>query len=205
MRSVSIGKKQIISLIVLVAVVITFPQINRFWLESTEEVRSSLITSENNTHYGLPTEWNNTQVICIHFPVADVTSDMSASKYVENRSYFDVNGLEILVDSESENILNFSETRTTGVCIGGFKDYSAGFDFMLDATNVTNGNLEVGYDESDFGPFVHTIGGLNANNLTGDFTGAYWSLYHNGVISEVGIGDLVMLENSVIVWEIATY
>ena len=200
-----IGKIQIISLVVLVAVIVAFPQINKLWLESTEEVRSSLITTENNTHYGLPSEWENKQVICIHFPVDDVTSNMTASNFTEGRTYFDMSGSEILIDENSEGIVNYSEDRTTGVCVGGFENYTEGFNFMLEATNVTNGDLDVGYDDGDWGPYVHTIGGLNANELTGNFSGAYWALYHNGVMSDVGIGDLVMLENSVIVWQIATW
>ena len=86
------------------AVIVAFPQINKLWLESTEEVRSSLITSENNTHYGLPSEWENKQVICIHFPVDDVTSNMTASNFTEGRTYLDVSGSEILIDENSVSI-----------------------------------------------------------------------------------------------------
>ena len=201
----NIGKKQIISMVILVAMIISFPQINKLWLQTTEQARSNLITAENNSHYGLPSEWNNTQVICIHFPVEDVTSNMTASNFTDGRTYFDVSGSEILIDEDSEGLVNYSKNRNSGVCVGGFDNYTVGFNFMLEATNVTNGEIEIGYDDSDWGPYIHTIAGLNANDLTGNFSGAYWSLYHNGVISEVGIGDLVMLENSVIVWEIATW
>ena len=138
-----IGKSHIISLVVLVAVIVAFPQINKLWLESTEEVRSSLITTENNTHYGLPSEWENKQVICIHFPVDDVTSNMTASNFTEGRTYLDVSGSEILIDENSEGMVNYSEDRTTGVCVGGFENYTAGFNFMLEATNVTNGDVYV--------------------------------------------------------------
>ncbi|MAK05098.1 MAG: hypothetical protein CMA03_04340 [Euryarchaeota archaeon] len=201
----NIGRKHLISVVILVAVIVAFPQINKLWLESTEEVRSSLITSENNTHYGLPSEWENTQVICIHFPIEDVTSNMTASNFTEDITYFDASGSEILINEDSEALVNYSEGRDSGVCVGGFDNYTAGFNFMLEATNVTNGEIEIGYDDSDWGPYIHTIAGLNANDLTGNFSGAYWALYHNGVTSDVGIGDLVMLENSVIVWEIATW
>ena len=120
-----IGKNHIISLVVLVAVIVAFPQINKLWLESTEEVRSSLITTENNTHYGLPSEWENKQVICIHFPVDDVTSNMTASNFTEGRTYLDVSGSEILIDENSEGMVNYSEDRTRGVCVGGFENYTA--------------------------------------------------------------------------------
>ena len=51
----------------------------------------------------------------------------------------------------------------------------------------------------------NTIGGLNANNLTGNFSGAYWELLHNGEYSMVGIGDLIMSEADVILWRIGTW
>ena len=123
---------------------------------------------------------------------------MTASKFLEGRIFLDVDGSEILIDANSEDM-------ATGVCIGGFENYTSGFNFMQDATNVVNGELEVSYDNSVWGPYVHTIGGLNANEITGNFSGAYWALYHNGVMSDVGIGDLVMSENSIIIWEIATW
>ena len=180
-------------------------KINKFWLDSTEDARSRLITNENNSYYGLPSEWENKQVICIYFPSEFVTQNMTASKFSEDRIFLDVDGSEILIDTNSEDKVNFSEDIATGVCIGGFENYTSGFNFMLDATNVVDGGLEVSYDNSVWGPYVHTIGGLNANKLTGNFSGAYWALYHNGVMSDVGIGDLVLSENSVIIWKIATY
>ena len=201
----NIDSKHIISVVVLITVVIIFPQINKFWLDSTEDARSRLITIENNSYYGLPSEWENKQVICIYFPSEFVTQNMTASKFSEDRIFLNVDGSEILIDANSEDKVNFSEDIATGVCIGGFENYTSGFNFMLDATNVVVEGLEVSYDNSVWGPYVHTIGGLNANKLTGNFSGAYWALYHNGLMSDVGIGDLVLSENSVIIWKLATY
>ena len=77
--------------------------------------------------------------------------------------------------------------------------------FFLNSTNATNGDLDVSYDVTEWGPYVHTIGGLNANELTGNFSGAYWELLNNGEISMVGIGDLIMSEGDVLLWRIATW
>ena len=59
--------------------------------------------------------------------------------------------------------------------------------------------------DPNWGPFVHTIGGLNVDEVQGDFNGAYWSLSHNGEYSMVGIGDLTMSQGDVISGDIATW
>jgi len=41
--------------------------------------------------------------------------------------------------------------------------------------------------------------------MTGDFGGAYWSLYHNGGLSMVGITDLELDSDSVITWRVDTW
>ena len=69
---------------------------------------------------------------------------------------------------------------------------------MLDATNATE-NLEVKYSVSSWGPYITSIGGYEPTE------NAYWSLYHNGVVSLVGIGDLSLESDSVIMWEVVTY
>ena len=51
------------------------------------------------------------------------------------------------------------------------------------------------------GSFVHTIGGLNADAMTGDFNGAYWDL--SGMTSTVGI--VVMSDGDVISRSISTW
>ena len=79
-------------------------------------------------------------------------------------------------------------------------------NFMMDATRVAGGHLAVGYFVNpNWGQFVHTIGGLNDQEIQGDFNGAYWSLTHNGRYSVVGIGSLVMEEGDVISWNIETW
>ena len=65
--------------------------------------------------------------------------------------------------------------------------------------NLTNVNLEMQYSESSWGVYITSIGWYEP---TGN---SYWSLYHNGVESMVGIGDLELENDSVIVWQVATW
>ena len=108
----------------------------------------------------------------------------------------DENGIELGVNTD---------LNRTGACLGGFEGFSNGLDFMMNSTRLAGGALSVGYDIGQWGVFIHTIGGLNADKLTGDFNGAYWSLDHNGAYSMVGIGDLVMSEGDVVSWSIGTW
>ncbi len=108
-------------------------------------------------------------------------------------------------DKEGETLGVNEDFNGTGACIGGFEGYTGGMDFMMDSTRAARGKLSVGYEVGEWGPFVHTIGSLNANSVTGDFRGAYWNLDHNGATSMVGIGDLVMAEGDVISWSIGTW
>lgn len=169
-----------ISVIWLVALVIAAPAINTEWSRM-----SNLLLDDENSHNGLPKEWENKQVLCIHFPDDSIPSD-----FVDGRHHFNSAGEEIFLDK----LWNES-----GACIGGYTDYENGFNFMLDATNATGGNLEVNYSESSWGPYITSIGGYEP---TGN---SYWSLHHNGAESMVGIGDLILENNSVVVWKVATW
>ena len=174
-----IKKKQIISAIWLIALIISVPLINTEWSRMT-----NLLLDEEHSHNGLPKEWEGKQVLCIHFP-----ENSTPPEFRDGRHHFNTVGEEIFVDP----LWNKS-----GICIGGFIDYENGFDFMLDAINATE-NLEVKYSESSWGPYITSIGGYEPTE------NAYWSLYHNGVVAFVGIGDLFLEPNSVIMWEVVTY
>ena len=110
-----------------------------------------------------------------------------------------------MIGSDGSDLGVNQNLNRTGACVGGFEGFSNGLDFMMDSTRVANGALSVGYDVGEWGHFVHTIGGLNADTMTGDSNGAYWNLDHNGATSMVGIGDLVMSEGDVISWSIGTW
>ena len=64
---------------------------------------------------------------------------------------------------------------------------------------MVDGKLLVNYTESSFGPYVTSIGGFTP---TGN---SYWALYHNGAMSMVGIGDLELNSNSIILWQVDTW
>jgi len=111
-----------------------------------------------------------------------------------------------MIDSDG-SVLGVNEELgdLAGACVGGIDGYDEGMAFMMDSTRIAGGRLAVGYELGEWGPFVHTIGGLNADEVRGEFSGAYWSLSHNDVESMVGIGDLVMSEGDVLSWSIMTW
>ena len=175
------------SVVVLIVLILIGPSIQDRLSEET--VR--FVEDNESAHDGLPTEWEDKQVICIHFP-ASSPHDM----FSQGVMMIGIDGSDLGVNED---------LNRTGACVGGFDGYSNGLDFMMDSTRLAKGGLSVGYDVGQWGAFVHTIGGLNADTLTGDFNGAYWQLDHNGEYSMVGIGDLVMSEGDVITWSIGTW
>ena len=175
------------SVVALIVLILIAPSIQDRLSEET--VR--FVEDNESAHDGLPTEWEGKQVICIHFPVSS-PHDM----FSQGVTMIGIDGSDLGVNED---------LNRTGACVGGFDSYSNGLDFMMDSTRLANGDLSVGYDVGQWGAFIHTIGGLNADTLTGDFNGAYWQLDHNGEYSMVGIGDLVMSEGDVITWSIGTW
>jgi len=175
------------AIVAVIVLIILTPAIQN----ALNEEAAKYVNDSESSHDGLPESWNETQVLCVLFPVD--------SPHTE----FD-NGVT-MIDSDGSTLGVNTDYNGTGACVGGFTGYTDGMPFFLDATNATAGDLAVAYDIGDFGPYVHTIGGLNANNLTGDFSGAWWELIHNGAISMVGIGDVVLSEGDVLLWRIATW
>ena len=169
-----------LSAIWLVFFVVSASAISHEWARMT-----NLLLDDDDSHNGLPKEWIGKQAVCIHFP------DGSApEEFADGRHHLNTTGAEVFVDRF---------WNESGACIGGFSGYENGFDLVLDATNVAGGKLEVGYTVSEWGPYVQSIGG---HEPTGD---AYWALYHDGAMAMVGIGDLVLDEDSVIVWQVDTW
>tara|TARA_Y100001970_G_scaffold216830_1_gene265501 strand:+ start:11483 stop:12043 length:561 start_codon:yes stop_codon:yes gene_type:complete len=176
------------SIIAVVSLMLLSPAIS----DILNNEAAKYVNDNESSHNGLPTEWDNKQVICVYFPV-----EYPHSEYSSGVTMIDSDGSEIGIN----DALN-----STGACVGGFDGFNEGLEFMMDATRVTGGQLSVGYTiDPNWGPFVHTIGGLNIDEVKGDFGGVYWSLLHNGEYSMVGIGDLVLSEGDVITWEIATW
>jgi len=175
------------SVVALLALIVLAPSIQ----DILSEEASKFIDDNESAHDGLPTEWEGKQVLCVHFPASSPHDKFSK-------------GVTMIGADGSDLGVNQNLNRT-GACVGGFVGYSNGLDFMMDSTRVASGALSVGYDIGQWGHFVHTIGGLNADTMVGDFNGAYWNLDHNGATSMVGIGDLVMSEGDVISWGIGTW
>ena len=176
------------SIALLATVLLLLP----FIRDSVNEEVARFVSDSESSHVGLPNEWDENQAICIYFPV-----EHPHPVYSSGVSMINADGSMIGVNYD----LNL-----TGACVGGFKGYTDGMNFMMDATRVAGGHLAVGYFVNpNWGEFVHTIGGLNDQEVQGDFNGAYWSLTHNGRYSVVGIGSLVMEEGDVISWNIETW
>tara|TARA_B100000029_G_C17274987_1_gene851265 strand:- start:111 stop:662 length:552 start_codon:yes stop_codon:yes gene_type:complete len=175
------------SIAILLVVIFITPEIqDRLAVEA-----SRYVDDNESSHDGLPKKWVEKQTICVFFP--------------EDYPHQDFSQGVTMIDQDGETIGINEDFFQTGACIGGFNGYTDGMDFMMDSTRAARGKLSVGYEVGEWGPFVHTIGGLNANSVTGDFGGAYWNLDHNDGTSMVGIGDLVMSEGDVISWSIGTW
>jgi len=181
------NRLRIASIIILVILVLLSP----FIREKTSRESAEFVKDNQSAHDGLPMDWEDKQVICVLFP--------------EENQHKEYNEGITMIDRSGEIMDSNPELNGTGACIGGFSSYTNGLDFAMDATRIANGKLSIAYEDGDWGPFVHTIGGLNADEISGDFNGAYWKLDHNGETSMVGIGDLVMSEGDVLLWSISTW
>ncbi len=186
MNSVSENLKPT-SILVLVTLVFLASTIQ----DALSKETAKFVGNNESAHHGLPLEWNGDQVICVLYP--------------PDHPHAEFNYGVTMIDSDGTTLGVNENYNGTGACIGGFEGYGEGLEFMMDATRAVGGRLAVGYEVGEGGPFVHTIGGLNANQVIGDFNGAYWSLGHNGEMSMVGIGDLVLSEGDVILWSIGTW
>lgn len=186
MNSVSENLKPA-SILVLVTLVLLASTIQ----DALSKETAKFVGNNESAHHGLPLEWNGDQVICVLYP--------------PDHPHAEFNYGVTMIDSDGTTLGVNENYNGTGACIGGFEGYSEGFEFMMDAARAAGDRLAVGYEVGEGGPFVHTIGGLNANQVIGDFNGAYWSLGHNGEMSMVGIGDLVLSEGDVILWSIGTW
>ncbi len=186
MNSVSENLKPA-SILVLVTLVFLASTIQ----DALSKETAKFVGNNESAHHGLPLEWNGDQVICVLYP--------------PDHPHAEFNYGVTMIDSDGTTLGVNENYNGTGACIGGFEGYSEGFEFMMDAARAAGDRLAVGYEVGEGGPFVHTIGGLNANQVIGDFNGAYWSLGHNGEMSMVGIGDLVLSEGDVILWSIGTW
>ena len=72
-------------------------------------------------------------------------------------------------------------------------DYDGGDTFQLNITQYS------------FGLMVDSIAGVDPSQMAGNFSGAYWSLYHNGALSMIGIIELELDSDSVITWRVDTW
>ena len=111
----------------LVVVLLLLP----FIRDSVNEEVARFVSDSESSHVGLPTEWDENQVICIYFPV-----EYPHPVYSSGVSMIDADGSTIGVNYD----LNL-----TGACVGGFEGYTDGMNFMMDATRVAGGHLAVGY------------------------------------------------------------
>ena len=176
------------SIIAVVVLILLSPAIQ----DVLNDEAAKYVNDSESSHDGLPSEWNTNQVICVHFPL-----EYPHSQYSSGITMIDSDGSVLGVNED---------LNSTGACVGGFEGYTDAVEFMMGATRATGGQLSVGYTvDPNWGPFVHTIGGLNVDEISGNFTAAYWELLHNGEISMVGIGDLTLSEADVILWRIGTW
>ena len=171
----------------LILLVLSFSTITTEWARMTSE----LVDEEDDPHYGLPDIWEGEQVVCFHFP-----EGYAPTGFDDGRHHIDNDGTEFMTDDD---------WNETGVCVGGFSGYNNGWNLLNTAVNTSGNSLELNTTVFPFGLMVNSIGGIDPSLMTGDFGGAYWSLYHNGGLSMVGITDLELDSDSVITWRVDTW
>ena len=170
----------------VIFLVLSFSTITTEWARMTAE----LVDEEDDPHYGLPDIWEGEQVVCFHFP-----EGYAPTGFDDGRHHIDNDGTEFMTDDD---------WNETGACVGGFSGYNNGWNLLNVAVNASGNSLELDTTVFPFGLMVNSIGGVNPSLMTGDFGGAYWSLYHNGGLSMVGITDLELDSDSVITWRVDT-
>ena len=111
------------SIILLVIVVASLP----FLQDSVNDEAAKFVSDSESSHDGLPTEWEDRQVICIFFPESNPHPEFSTGV--------------TMIDPDGETIGVNDALNSTGACIGGFEGYEHGMDFMMDATRVAGGLL----------------------------------------------------------------
>ena len=166
--------------------------------EELGEITTELVQDDGDAHYGLPSSWNGTQVVCFHF-----SSESSPEGFDQGRHHIDTSGSTIFVDN------NWDNGNVTGACIGGFEGYDNGLDLLYAAVNVSGESFSLNTTDfgPDFGLMIDSIGGVSPCDVytCTDSSGAYWELLNDGTYSMVGISDLVLNNDTVITWQIATW
>ena len=175
------------SLGLLILLLISFPTISTEWARMTAE----LVEEEDDPHYGLPDIWDGKQVVCIHFPQTEAPDG-----YEQGRKHIDFDGSEFMSDGE---------WNESGVCIGGFSGHDSAWSLMNTAVTSTNDAFALNTTQYTFGIMVNSIAGVDPSQMSGNFSGAYWSLYHNGALSMVGVTELELDSDSVITWRVDTW
>ena len=152
---------------------------------------AELVQEDDDPHYGLPDIWDGKQVVCIHYPEDEAPED-----YNQGRTHIDYDGTEFMSDDE---------WNETGACIGGFSGHDYGWSLLNAAVNSAGDAFQLNTTQYSFGLMVDSIAGVDPSQMSGNFSGAYWSLYHNGALSMSGITELELDSDSVITWRVDTW
>lgn len=175
----------------LLFIIITFSSISTEW----NRMSSELVDEVDDPHYGLPDLWDGKQVVCFHFP-----ADSTPSNFNDGRHHFDYDGTDFKTDKNWDS---------TGACVGGFEGYENGVDLLNAAVEATGTTFAYDYTQYPAGIFIDSIAGVipcEALTCAVDFSsGFYWQLLHNGAYSPVGISDVVLDDDSVLTWQLASY
>ena len=175
--------------VAVIAVIMLAPSIS----DRLNEEAASYVNDSDSAHDGLPETWVNSQALCVLFP-----SEAAHAKFSSGVTMIEFDGSTIGVNMDYNG---------TGACVGGFSGFENGKDLMDSAVNASSPDLSYNSTEFSFGLQIDSIGGIepcDAYSCT-DSSGAYWSLYHNGGHSMVGISDMILSEGDVVLWKIETW
>lgn len=157
---------------------------------------SNLVLDDDDSHNGLPNDWDGMQVVCFNFPQGHAPEG-----YNDGRHHLDPSGVEKFFDPY---------WNETGLCVGGFEGFGNGLDLLQAAVSAGGHATVMEYTEySGLGLMIDSFGGINpceALTCVDDWSSGFsWTLYHNGLKSTVGVSVLPLEEDSVVTWRIDSW
>lgn len=202
-------------------------QIKKHWLLLASLILSLLILSIGQTSYNQKTEESKNQTIEEQKNLENKKSsnqeqNHEETKKSENSLATNKSEMTQKTNDQTDKLISTTTTDTNSVAnsnatindqetkqyvnffiesIGNFqveyKEGDTGWIAMQRA--ASNHQFNIKYQIYDFGIYIRSIANCEP---TGN---SYWSLYHNGAYSMIGIRDLVVKPNDTITWKIETW
>ena len=79
-------------------------------------------------------------------------------------------------------------------------DYQTDAEFLSELIQEHSGELQAVIEDSDYGPLL-----MGLEGYTSDFTKEYFAIFVNGDYGEFGIGDQVVNDGDIFIFELSTF